>query len=264
MSLFSINCRGRGISILFLIFLLGLSLNLSPVARAGTLRYNPEYFDKILVEAEIGKIRIEGNGEGLIETTQNLLWKDSDCELYSELDDHTLKIKLGVKDGDKVQAALAHCEALIVIKIPSIKDIEIKAGTPDIFIEGMKGKSKISLRKGGLNINSDLAEMEVRGDAVNLTSSGLIAKMRVELDQKNLNLEMKRLGSSALHRVALDISALKTDVIFPSHAKVKTRFTGDGIQARVKSDFTNPTDQDQVDFELKINSDSGEVGIKKI
>ncbi len=233
---------------------------------AGTLRYRPDSFDKLLIEAEIGKIRIEGNGDGQIETTVGPLWKEIDCELYGELDDRVLKIKLDFKDGEKVGRAPTACDARVVVKIPSMKDLEIKAGTTDILIDSMSGKAKVRLKKGGLDIHSDLAELEVRGESVTLTSSGVIAKINVELDQNNLELEIKNRETQEeiLRKVALDISALKTEVTFPLRAKVKTRMSGDGIQARFKSECLIPAEGDPLDFELRINSDSGSVGIKKI
>lgn len=231
---------------------------------AGTLRYRPDSFDKLLIEAGIGKISIEGNGDGQIETTVGPLWKESDCDLYGELVDRVLKIKLDFKDGDKEGRALTGCDAKVLVKIPSMKEIEITAGTTDISIDSMKGRSKIRLKKGGLDIHSDLAELEVRGETVALTSSGVIGKISVELDQNNLELEIKNSSSLDLRKVALDISALKTEVTFPLLAKVKTRVSGDGIQARFKSDYLAPAEDDQLDFELRVNSDSGSVGIKKI
>jgi hypothetical protein len=243
---------------------LGLYLNLviSPYAEAGMLRYKPEYFDKILVEAELGTLKI-GQGEGVIQTTPNPRWNNSGCELYAELEGHTLKVKLGRGDQEK-RAEGANCGALIVIQVPSITDIEIKAGTADISIDEMNGKAKIRLKKGHLNIHSDLSELEVRGNEIALSSSGSIAQTNIEIDQNNLNLDLKQIAHSNLSKITLNVSALIAEAILPFQVKLRTRISGDNVQSRIQSDFPNSKDQDKPEMELRINSDLGIVGIRKI
>jgi hypothetical protein len=245
----------------FLGFLLLLS---STSSMAGMMRHGPESFDRVLLEVEGGKVQVIGGGEGVIETQVDRSWNTSHCELYSELDNRTLKIKMGVKDTDRDQVPAPQCSAQIRVKIPASRDLEIQSEKGSFSIQSMNGKSKIHLNQGDLNIRSDLSELEVRGHAVHLASLGSIPKMKIDLEQKNLSLEMKKLGNSPLQQVAVDVSYLKTEVVLPTQARVKTRFSGDGIEARLHSEFPQTNEQDLADFELKINSDQGAVGVIKI
>lgn len=235
-------------------FLLFMTLLGAAVAQASTeaKEYDAKTVHSFEIESVSGDIRIEGGHEekARIEVTRREF--DKSCRIDYKQKGNELTVKIRRTGGFK----RSDCKADIVVHLPKVVDLEIKAGVGAITVTGTKGAIDFKVGSGELTVDADVHELEGSGGSAKVTVKSLTGKGDIKMGSGLLDVTYGSVPATGKFSVTAGSSVV--NLTFPAQAKLSTKFVSFG--GKMNSEFPETAD---AGFKVQVTSGSSSLNIKK-
>lgn len=202
--------------------LLALALLASPAYATDTVKKSFDAADvkSLLVEQGVGKVSIiAGDAKQATVVVTKRQYDESACKLTVELDGK----RLVVSNKDSWKNLQKKCEADFEITVPKSLDAQLKVGSGDIEVVGLKGDLSYEVGSGDIAVKkADLKDLDGKSGSGNVSVEGTVDDAELKLGAGNAALKLARSDKNS--KVDVRFGTGKATVTLPKDATVKSSF----------------------------------------